>query len=92
MYRYAIEKLYEWKSRENRKPLVIEGSRQTGKTWLMKEFGKEAYEQTVYINFDSNSRMKELFETDLDIDRLIFGLEIYSGKKMNANNTLRVFD
>ena len=71
MYRIAIEKLYKWKEKKYRKPLIIEGARQVGKTWLMKEFGKKAYEDTVYINFDSNSRMTELFDSDLDTDRLI---------------------
>ncbi len=59
MYRIAIEKLYKWKSSKRRKPLIIEGARQVGKTWLKKEFGKQAYLDTVYINFDSNSRMAD---------------------------------
>lgn len=92
MYRIAIEKLYKWKSSAHRKPLIIEGARQVGKTWLMKEFGKKAYEDTVYINFDSNSRMSELFASDLDTDRLIMGLEIYAGHKINPDSTLLIFD
>ena len=92
MYRSAIEKLYEWKQSTNRKPLIIEGARQVGKTWLMKEFGKQAYEKTVYINFDSNSRMSELFSSDLDTARIIMGLELYSDVKIDPENTLIVFD
>lgn len=92
MYRTAFEKLCKWKERENRKPLIIEGARQVGKTWLMKEFGKQAYKDTVYINFDSNSKMSELFGADLNIDRLIMGIEIYIGRKINPNNTLLIFD
>ena len=92
MYRIAIEELYEWKKGNNRKPLIIEGARQVGKTWLMKEFGKEAYRQTVYINFDSNSRMAELFSSDLEISRIIMGLELYSGVKIVPENTLIIFD
>ncbi len=92
MYRIAIEKLYRWKESKYRKPLIIEGARQVGKTWLMKEFGKQAYADTVYINFDSNSRMAELFATDLDTDRLIMGLELYAGKKINSGSTLLIFD
>ena len=92
MYRIAIEKLYKWKSSARRKPLIIEGARQVGKTWLMKEFGKQAYADTVYINFDSNSRMADLFSADLDTDRLIMGLELYAGRKINPENTLLVFD
>ena len=78
MYRTAIEKLYQWKDSKRRKPLIIEGARQVGKTWLMKEFGRRAYKDTVYINFDSNSRMSELFALDLDPNRLIMGIELYA--------------
>ena len=92
MYRIAIEKLYKWKNSKRRKPLIIEGARQVGKTWLMKEFGKQAYADTVYINFDSNSRMADLFSADLDTDRLIMGLELYAGRKINPENTLLIFD
>lgn len=92
MYRIAIEKLYKWKNSKRRKPLIIEGARQVGKTWLMKEFGKQAYADTVYINFDSNSRMADLFSADLDTDRLIMGLELYAGHKINPENTLLIFD
>lgn len=92
MYRIAIENLYKWKESKHRKPLIIEGARQVGKTWLMKEFGEKAYADTVYINFDSNSRMAELFASDLDTGRLIMGLELYAGRKINPDNTLLIFD
>ena len=82
MYRIAMEQLLKWKANARRKPLIIEGARQVGKTWLMKEFGKQAYDSTVYINFDSNSQMAALFAADLDVKRLIFGLELYSGQKI----------
>ncbi len=92
MYRMAIEKLLKWKQSKHRKPLIIEGARQVGKTWLMKEFGRQAYSDTVYINFDSNSRMAELFASDLDTDRLIMGLELYVGHKIDPDNALLIFD
>lgn len=92
MYRAAMEKLYQWKASKRRKPLIIEGARQVGKTWLMKEFGSRAYADTVYINFDSKSRMAELFSADLNTDRLIMGIELYAGKKIDADNTLLLFD
>lgn len=92
MYRIAIEKLYKWKESKWRKPLIIEGARQVGKTWLMNEFGKQAYENTVYINFDSNSRMSDLFDSDLNTERLIMGLELYVGHKITPDNTLLIFD
>ncbi len=92
MYRPAIEKLLKWKQSKRRKPLIIEGARQVGKTWLMKEFGKQAYADTVYINFDSNSRMAELFASDLDTERLIMGLELYAGRKIDSDSSLLIFD
>ncbi len=92
MYRIAIEKLYKWKKSKRRKPLIIEGARQVGKTWLMKEFGNQAYNDTVYINFDSNSQMAELFASDLDTNRLITGMELYAGHKINPDGTLLIFD
>lgn len=92
MYRIAIERLFQWKQNKRRKPLIIEGARQVGKTWLMKEFGRQAYADTVYINFDSNSRMAALFASDLDTERLIMGLELYAGRKIDPDNTLLIFD
>lgn len=92
MYRIAIEKLLKWKQSKYRKPLIIEGARQVGKTWLMKEFGRQAYSDTVYINFDSNSRMAELFASDLDTDHLIMGLELYVGHKIDPDHSLLIFD
>ncbi len=92
MYRFAMETLYQWKENKYRKPLIIEGARQVGKTWLMKEFGQKAYKDTVYINFDSNSRMAELFSMDLNTERLILGLELYAGRKIDPNTTLLIFD
>ena len=92
MYRIAMEKLYKWKEGKRRKPLIIEGARQVGKTWLMKEFGSKAYADTVYINFDSNSRMAELFAADLNVDRLVMGIELYAGRKIIPDSTLLIFD
>ena len=92
MYRYAIENLDKWKNSKNRKPLIIEGARQVGKTWIMKEFGKKSYNKTVYINFDSNVQMAELFSIDLNVERIIMGLEIYAGHKINPADTLIIFD
>ena len=92
MYRIAMEKLYRWKVSRCRKPLLIQGARQVGKTWLMKEFGRAAYRDMVYINFDSNSRMAELFASDLNTDRLIMGIELYAGKKIDPDSTLLIFD
>lgn len=92
MYRIAMEQLYKWKAKKRRKPLIIEGARQVGKTWLMQQFGHLAYADTVYINFDSNSAMAELFASDLNTDRLMMGLELYAGRKIVPDNTLLIFD
>ncbi len=92
MYRTAMERLLQWKQSKRRKPLIIEGARQVGKTWLMKEFGRQAYEDTVYINFDSNSTMAELFAADLNTERLIMGLELYVGRKIDPDHALLIFD
>ena len=92
MYRTAIEKMKEWKESHFRKPLIIEGARQVGKTWLMKEFGRQFYQQTVYVNFDSNKQMKDLFTASLDIEKIIMGLEIYSDMSISPENTLIIFD
>lgn len=92
MYRQAIEDLKMWKENPNRKPLIIRGARQVGKTWLMREFGKAHFDHTVYINFDGNERMRELFTGDMDIRRIITGLELEAGFKINPENSLIIFD
>ena len=92
MYRYKIEELKQWKNSADRKPLIIRGARQVGKTWLMKEFGEKNYEKCAYINFDDNSRMEQLFSGDFDIERIIQGLKIESGVNIEAENTLIIFD
>lgn len=92
MYRSAMEALLLWKNRNNKKPLIIQGARQVGKTWIMKEFGRTAYSETVYINFDNNNQMQMLFDGDLDIERIMTGIELYSGHKINPENTLIIFD
>lgn len=92
MYRAAIEELHQWKARINKKPLIIRGARQVGKTWLMKEFGRIAFDKFLYISFDNNQRMMELFSSDLDVQRIILGLELNFGQKINPAETLLIFD
>lgn len=92
MYRKAMEELLKWKDNPDKKPLIIRGARQVGKTWLMKEFGRTAFQEYVYVNFDANQIMKELFAPDLDIKRIITGIEIYFGKKIDPVVTLLIFD
>lgn len=92
MYRAAMEDLKIWKDKPNKKPMIIRGARQVGKTWLMKEFGKIAFQDYVYINFENNRVMKELFSSDLDTRRIMTGVELYSGKKIDPSSTLLIFD
>ena len=92
MDRTAMKELVTWKDKTNRKPLIIRGARQVGKTWLMKTFGNEYYKYCVYINCDNNTRIKELFSSDLNIERIVMGLELYSGHKIDPENTLIIFD
>jgi len=92
MKRLAIKELIDWKNRTDKKPLLVCGARQVGKTWLMKEFGRTQYENTAYIIFDKNPRMNELFSGDMDVRRLLAGLEIETGQKINHGTTLIIFD
>ena len=92
MFRFAIEKLLMWKEKEARKPLIIMGARQVGKTWLMKEFGKKYYEKTAYISFYNNQRMNEVFQTDFDIERILMNLNIESGVTITPEDTLIILD
>ncbi|AFA47984.1 hypothetical protein Awo_c12000 [Acetobacterium woodii DSM 1030] len=92
MERLAMEQLNKWKIKKNKKPLIIRGARQVGKTWLMKNFGQKTYDHVVYINFDNNQQMKDLFEANMKIERIITGLELYSGNKIDPENTLLIFD
>ncbi|MEI6888715.1 MAG: ATP-binding protein [Bacteroidota bacterium] len=92
MRRTKLDELISWKNSGSRKPLVIRGARQVGKTWLMKEFGNTQYAQTVYLNFEKNKRLKALFADDFEINRIIVALQAESGLTIHAGNTLLIFD
>ncbi len=92
MKRDKLDDLIEWKNNPNRKPLIMKGARQVGKTWLLKEFGNTQYEQMVYVNFEKSKRLKTLFLDDFDIKRLIIALQAESGLTIEPENTLLVFD
>ena len=91
MKRAAIEKLKEWKKNPKRKPLIIRGARQVGKTWLMKEFGNTEYKNVIYVNFELQDLMREHFSIDLDTTRIIEGLEL-EYFKINPEDTLIILD
>lgn len=92
MYREAIQELVKWKSSKRRKPLIIEGARQVGKTWLVKEFASLYYDQLVYVNFENNIDLRDLFTKDLNINRIKFDLEAYFQITITTENTLIFFD
>lgn len=91
MKRTASKELYQWKKGNNRKPLIILGARQVGKTWLMQEFAKEAYPKYAYVNFEDNDMLRGLFEHDFDIPRIIASLEWSTGVSIDEN-TLIILD
>ncbi len=92
MYREKINDLKKWKESKNRKPLIIRGARQVGKTWLMQEFGKKYYEKCAYINFDDNEKMRNLFEEEFNLEKVLIGLKIESGVDIEPENTLIILD
>lgn len=91
MKRYAIDQLKLWKANPNRKPLILQGARQVGKTWLMKQFAAEYFEHAVYINFENNQLLEHLFEKDFDIDRILLELQI-AMRTTITSDTLLLFD
>ena len=92
MYREKIEILKKWKNSDNRKPLIIRGARQVGKTWLAKEFAATEYKKVAYINFDNNNRMHNLFIGDFDVQRLIQGFKAETSVDINPDDTLIILD
>lgn len=92
MKRDAIQAMINWKNDEERKPLVLRGARQVGKTWLMKEFGRRCYKSSVYFNFDEEAQLKSIFETDKNPQRIIELLSMISGEKILPGETLLIFD
>ncbi len=92
MKRSAIQDLLNWKTAEDRKPLVLKGARQVGKTWLMKEFGRNYYDSFVYFNFDEEDELKSIFETNKNPHRIIELLSVIAGEKILPAETLLIFD
>ncbi len=91
MYRNALEQLKQWKERPNRKPLILQGARQVGKTWLMQEFGRLAFQHTFIINFEDDAHARGVFEEDLDVNRIMKQLSIKAGYQITPD-TLLVLD
>lgn len=91
MERKALEQLINWKKNKQKKPLIIRGARQVGKTWLMKEFAKTAYKKCLYINFEENETLRTVFEKDYDVERILLTLQ-YATNTIVDENTLLIFD
>lgn len=91
MERLADEKLLGWKNNKNRKPLILNGARQVGKTWLLKDFGEKEYESVAYINCDETKDLKAVF-SDFNTDRLIRAFSAISGVNIKPENTLIILD
>ena len=92
MKRNAFSQLVKWKDNPERKPLIIRGARQVGKTWLMKEFGQSCYDSFVYFNFDEEDELKSIFETNKNPQRIIELLSMIAGEKILPGETLVIFD
>jgi predicted AAA+ superfamily ATPase len=92
MKRLIVEQLVKWKENANRKPLILKGVRQCGKTYILKEFGKDHYENVAYFNFEQDKSLSKVFEEDFDINRIIYELSIISRNKIEQGKTLIIFD
>ena len=92
MYRKIIEDLKKWKNKKDRLPLILRGARQVGKTWILQEFGKECFEDVLYINFENAGSIADLFEENIDPKRIIEYLSAYHHKKIEPQKTLIIFD
>ena len=91
MRRDAMQQLYDWKEKTTRKPLIVRGARQVGKTWLLKEFASSAYRQFAYINFEDNEVMKDVFQKDFDVERILMAIQLVTGIVVDTE-TLIIFD
>ncbi len=92
MYRVVLEKLKEWKERSDRLPLILLGARQVGKTWLLKEFGKQYFNDVCYINFEQPNDLEQLFDGSINVERILDYLSTIHGKKIEKQKTLVIFD
>ena len=92
MYRKIMQELKEWKNKKDRLPLILKGARQVGKTWILQEFGKECFEDVLYINFENENNIEDLFEGNIEPKRIIEFLSALHHKKIEPNKTLIIFD
>lgn len=92
MERFLMNDLVEWKQKANRKPLILKGARQVGKTWIMREFGRRYFKKVAYVTFYNNQRMKKVFDEDYDINRILININIETHTEVTPEDTLIIFD
>ena len=92
MERLLISELEKWKAKSDRKPLILRGARQVGKTWLLKDFGKKCFKDVCYVNFEQKDVLGAVFSGTLSPQRIVEQLSVYSGRKILPETTLIVFD
>lgn len=92
MKRFMMKQLFDWKNSPYRKPLILKGVRQSGKTWILKEFGRQYYKNTAYFNFDEHEEYRQFFETTKDVNRILQNLMLASSQKIVPDETLIIFD
>lgn len=92
MERFLMDRLIAWKESTRRKPLILNGARQVGKTWLLREFGKTQFQNIAYVNLYDNPRMREQFDQGYDVPRLLAAIQFETGQAIAADNTLVILD
>ena len=92
MQRFLMADLLEWKDSPHRKPLVLNGARQVGKTWLLQELGKTAFKNVAYVSFDNNPQLASLFDNGYDLAQILLGIQAESRQKITQEETLIIFD
>ncbi len=92
MDRFLLERLKSWQSDSRRKPLILRGARQVGKTWLLQEFGKTCFDNVAYVRLEDNAAMSQLFEGSLDPRRIVTGISAATGEPINPHTTLIILD
>ncbi len=92
MRRLIYNKLLDWKKSDRRKPLILRGARQVGKTYILKKFGEREYKNYIYINFERKSKLKDIINEDLTVKEILDRISIYTGEKIYPQKTLLFFD
>lgn len=92
MDRHLMNALVAWKNSPRRKPLILNGARQVGKTWLLQEFGRQHFEHVAYVNFDKNPRLSAQFEQGYDLDWLVSAMQVASRQVIAPGKTLLIMD